>query len=123
MTTAFWLEKAQENLSAAELLYEQHYYDIAASRAYYAMFYAAQAALLTKNLTFTKHSAVIAAFGKEFAKTGEIDPKLHRYLTSAQEARNLGDYGSDVYIPAEEAERLIGWAKEFLNALQDYLSR
>jgi uncharacterized protein (UPF0332 family) len=40
------LHKAGESLQAAELLQREGYLDFAASRAYYAMFYAAQALLL-----------------------------------------------------------------------------
>jgi uncharacterized protein (UPF0332 family) len=41
------------------------------------MFYAASALLLGSGMVFSKHSAVIAAFGREFAKSGMVDPKLH----------------------------------------------
>jgi len=34
------------------------------------MFYTVEALLLSQNLTFSKHSAVISAFGKNFVKTG-----------------------------------------------------
>jgi uncharacterized protein (UPF0332 family) len=76
MTTTYWIEKSKENIEAAELLSREGFYAIANTRAYYAMFYAAQALLETVNLSFSKHSAVIAAFGKEFIKTGKLDPKL-----------------------------------------------
>jgi uncharacterized protein len=72
------LQKAEESLKAAQLLGAEVYRDFAASRAYYAMFYTAQALLLEKGLSFSSHSAVIAAFGREFAKTNALDPKLHR---------------------------------------------
>lgn len=64
------LRKAQDSLRAARLLADQQLYDFAVSRAYYAMFYVAQAFLLGEGLSFSKHSAVIAAFGQQFAKTG-----------------------------------------------------
>jgi uncharacterized protein (UPF0332 family) len=44
----------------------------AASRAYYAMFSAARALLLSQGLDFSSHSAVIAAFGQHFAKSGRV---------------------------------------------------
>ena len=53
---------------AAQLLNDQGFHDFATSRAYYAMFYVAEALLLGEGLTFSKHSAVIAAFGKSFVK-------------------------------------------------------
>ncbi len=78
------LDKAQQNLDAARLLMDGSYLEIAASRAYYSMFYAAEALLLDRGLKFSSHSAVIAAFGKEFAKRGLLDPMLHHYLVVSQ---------------------------------------
>jgi uncharacterized protein (UPF0332 family) len=63
------LTKAKESLKAAELLFDGGFYDFSASRSYYTMFYTTEAVLLSKNLSFSKHSAVIAAFGKEFIST------------------------------------------------------
>ncbi len=62
------LLKAQQSLGAAKLLLDHNYPDQATSRAYYAMFYIAEAFLEGQGLSFSKHSAVIAAFGREFAK-------------------------------------------------------
>jgi uncharacterized protein (UPF0332 family) len=62
------LEKARNSLQAAKLLIENNLADIAVTRAYYTMFYCAQAFLLSKNLSFSSHSAVISAFGREFVK-------------------------------------------------------
>jgi uncharacterized protein (UPF0332 family) len=64
------LLKSHESLDAAQLLNAQGYANVAASRAYYAMFYAAQALLLERGFSFSSHSAVIAAFGREIAKRG-----------------------------------------------------
>ncbi len=63
------LNKAQASLDAARLLASQNFHDFVVSRAYYAMLYIAEALLLEHNLAFSKHSAVIAAFGQNFAKT------------------------------------------------------
>jgi uncharacterized protein (UPF0332 family) len=58
------LEKARSSLAAAKWLLEGTYPDFAASRVYYAMFYIAQAFLEGEGLAFSKHSGVIAAFGR-----------------------------------------------------------
>ena len=55
------LERASQSLGAARELTGKGYYDIAASRAYYAAFYAASAALLAEGLELSKHSGVIAS--------------------------------------------------------------
>jgi uncharacterized protein (UPF0332 family) len=46
-------------LQAARLLAEGGFFDFAISRAYYSMFYIAEAFLLGERLAYSKHSAVI----------------------------------------------------------------
>ena len=116
------LAKAQESLEAAGLLLKEGYADFAASRGYYAMFYVAEALLLDRGLSFSSHTAVIAAIGKEFAKTDVLDPRFHRYLLDAQDFRNLGDYGVGRAITAEQTRQVLQWAAEFLEASERHLS-
>lgn len=101
------IEKAKESLQAALLLKEQGYFDFAVSRAYYAMFYLAESLLLSQGLSFSKHSAVIAAFGQHFAKTGRIPEEFHRYLIEGQEGRNVGDYDAGEGLSEQDAEEQI----------------
>jgi uncharacterized protein (UPF0332 family) len=115
------LEKARENLKAARLLIQEGLASIAASRAYYAMFYIAEALLLSRDLVFSSHSAVIAAYGKEFARTQALDPKFHRYLIISQDIRQTGDYGVENSVSLTEAGQVVAWAEEFLTAAEVYL--
>ena len=62
-------DKAIDVIEGAEILVDNEKPEIAAGRAYYAMFYIAEALLNEKGLKFNKHSAVHAAFGEHFAKT------------------------------------------------------
>jgi uncharacterized protein (UPF0332 family) len=64
------IAKAEENVHAAKLLLAESLYDIAVSRAYYAMFYVAEAFLLNEGISLSKHSGVIAKSGELYAKTG-----------------------------------------------------
>jgi len=107
-------QKAKQSLNASKYLLTGGYYDFALSRAYYAMFYIASAILLGDNLTFSKHSGVISAFGREFAKTGRVPVEFHRQLKEAQDLRNLGDYGAVNLISQEEAELQIQRAEAFV---------
>ena len=116
------LTKSRDSLAAAELLQRENYLDFAASRAYYAMFYAAEALLLERGLSFSSHSAVIAAFGKEFSKTGALDARLHRQLIDAQDFRNLGDYGIGPQISAVQAADVLHWTGDFLAAAERNLA-
>jgi uncharacterized protein (UPF0332 family) len=76
-------QKAHQSQQAVESLRKDGFLDFAASRAYYTMFYLAQVLLLSRGLSFSSHAAVIAAFSKEFAKTGVLDVRFHRCLIDA----------------------------------------
>ena len=55
------LERAEKSIQAAKELAASGFYDFAASRVYYAAFYAATAALLDEGLEFSRHSGIIAS--------------------------------------------------------------
>ena len=67
------------------------------------MFYAAEALLSAKRLQFRKHSGVHGAYGREFAKTGILDPKYHRWMLEAFSRRLEADYHVGAQISDEEA--------------------
>lgn len=85
------------------------------------MFYTIEAVLLNRDLSYSKHSAVIAAFGKEFVKTGDLDSRYHRYLLDAFDLRNAGDYGLMNTVSEEQAGRVITEARELLVAVETFL--
>jgi len=101
------LKKARRSLQAAEALYQRGDFDFAASRAYYAMFYATKAILLENTLAFSSHAAVISAFGKEFVKTGFLNAGLHHYLVKAQILRSSGDYDAISPVSKEQVEEAL----------------
>ena len=115
------LLKAHDSLRAAQLLYQAGTYDFAASRAYYTMFYVAQAFLEGEGLAFSKHSAVIAAFGKHFANTQRVPREFHRYLIDGQEARQEGDYGPAGAVEPDEAATCVRHAQQFLDLAEELI--
>jgi uncharacterized protein (UPF0332 family) len=116
------IKKAEESLRAARLLAKGTLYNFAASRAYYAMFYVAQAFLLDEKLAYSKHSAVISAFGQRFAKTGRVPEAFHRYLIEAQESRNIGDYDTGPGLSRDQAAEQIVRAKEFIQLAKRFFA-
>jgi uncharacterized protein (UPF0332 family) len=115
------LDKAQRNVGVSMRLVDEGEWDVAVSRAYYAMFYAAQACLYGLGQEYSKHSAVIAAFGREFAKTGILPRELHVHLIQAEQARIQSDYEVAEPVPEEEARLLSARAAEFVAAIQHFL--
>ena len=108
------IEKAKASLRAARIMAEEELYDFAISRAYYTMFYVAQAFLLGEGKAYSKHSGVIAAFGREFAKTGRVPKEFHSYLIEGFDSRNIGDYDIKSDVTNEETIQQIIRAQKFV---------
>ena len=117
------IAKAKRSIEVAKKLFESGDYDFSVSRAYYAMFYCAEALLLTKGLSFSKHAGVIAGFGKHFVKTNLLPSFLHSYLREAFKDRQIGDYESGIMISKEQTEKHIKNAMEFINETTKYLEK
>lgn len=118
------VEKGRRSLEAARRLLAAGDYDFAASRAYYAMFYLAEALLLARNLAFSKHSAVIAAFGQHFVKTGLFAAEHHDALRTAFDERNIGDnYAYQTPFPQATAQTLLARAEAFVNGAEAHLRK
>ncbi len=113
---AAFISKAKESLAASKLLSANQLYDFAGSRAYYTMFYIAEAFLWKQGLSFSSHGAVIAGFGKEVAKKGLVPIEFHRYLIDAQDKRTQGDYNieDEVKLGKEDVEILIQQSEQFI---------
>ena len=119
--TAKLLDRAQDTIEAADILLTNEKVDIAAGRAYYAMFYTAEALLNEQGLEFNKHSGVHAAFGKHFAQTNLLNPKYHRWLIDSFDKRLIGDYGVEANLQTDVVVSMIHQAQEFLEAAKAYL--
>lgn len=117
------IEKAKESTEVARDLARDSHHDFAASRAYYAMFYVAEALLAHLGQSYSKHSGVISAFGREYTKAGRLDPKFHRRLLDAQDLRHTGDYGIEEHVSEKQAAAVCGWADEFISAAEAFLGK
>jgi uncharacterized protein (UPF0332 family) len=115
------LERADTSLSAAKELLEKGYHDIAASRAYYVVFYVSSALLLSTGIDPSKHSGVIAAIHREFVKTGKLKKEQGKNLNWLFELRSVGDYGVVVHVSAGEVRRAVKVAEEYMLAVKQLL--
>lgn len=92
------IERAEQSVGAARELASGGYCDFAASRAYYAAFYAATAVLLSEGLELNKHSAVIASIHQRFVKTGKLDKEHGKTLNWLFELRG-GRFSESDQVP------------------------
>ena len=117
-----YLERADQSLQAARELVARGFYDFAASRAYYAAFYAASALLLQENMEFSKHSGVIAAIHRHFVKRGRLSKEHGKALNWLFEMRGIGDYGGIAHVSRHQVKDVLEEAEKFVSAVKTLFS-
>jgi uncharacterized protein (UPF0332 family) len=115
-------EKAKRFLRTAKTALELGDFDSCVSRCYYAMFFVAEAALLTKGLSASSHKGVLSMFSQYFVRTGVFPREMGRLLNDAYDKRIVGDYGIGVLFETEEVEQLLTDACAFVQTVSEYLA-
>ena len=116
------MAKAQRACASARALLDLGDVDGACNRAYYAMFDAARAALLTSDAPVTAdigrtHSNLISAFGIHLVKNGPIAKEMGRLLNRAEEIRLIADYKGDS-VELTDAAEMVEQAEAFVTAIR-----
>ena len=115
------IAKAEKYLGTAQLTLDVGDYDTCVSRCYYAMFFMAEAALLTRGLRASSHKGVIGLFGEHFVKSGIFDRDLGKALRMAHDTRIVGDYGVGFSVGEDQARETLDRAREFVSRVKLYL--
>ena len=118
-----FMDKAKENLAAAEICFENRLYNASANRAYYAAFHSAISALAGRGIKREKlnHKWVQAEFNSQLISRRKVySGKLKPYLMKMQTVRNEADYDSQK-ISKKVARRQLSRAREILNMIRKEL--
>ena len=118
-----YLRHAREMLEVAAHNVAGEYYGSAINRAYYAVFYAASALLVTQGLARSKHSGVIAAFRQSFIKPGLLEVGYSRIYERLMDDRQAGDYDLEAVIEPERALADVKDARRFVEGIEGYLRK
>jgi uncharacterized protein (UPF0332 family) len=121
--TELYLERARKALQQARDNLNLGHCDVATSRAYYAMFYAASALLVSKGISRSKHSGVYSAFGQYFVKPGLIGPQYSQMLINAFNVRLDSDYDVRPTLNRALAEDILRDAHQFVERVAAYLQQ
>lgn len=127
MTPQELMAKAERALASAQLLLDSGDVDGACNRAYYAMFDAARAALLTVQAPVPSevartHSGLISAFSLHLVKRGLVAVEHGRSLNKVEDLRLIADYRGDP-VTLDNAAWALEQARHFLQAVQALQSK
>jgi uncharacterized protein (UPF0332 family) len=116
------LARARTEIDAARTLSSAGFEAQSISRAYYAAFYAGEAALLTLGEIRAKHSGVLAAFGRLVVKDGGLDPDVGGVLRRLFEMRNAADY-SWLDAPESTSGDPVAEAQGFVDGVEAWIEK
>ena len=111
------LARAREGVASAQLQLAYGHAATAVSTAYYAMLYAARAALSERDRHARSHAGTWGLFREEFVLTGEFEETLAQEAQRAQSRREASDYGAESFQLAE-AGQLVTTAERFVAAVE-----
>ncbi len=109
------LDTAQVNLDVGD-------WRATVNRAYYAIFYAASAMLLTKGLERRKHSGVISAFREYFVKPGLVETEYSSVYGETLVTREDADYAIEIPVDFDMAGTALRQARRFVQRMCEYLA-
>ena len=118
---ALYIKHAHQSLKVSQLNLDNDFYAAAINRAYYAIFYAANALLATHGLSRRKHSGVLAEFRLHFVKTGLISPELSEIYGQVMDDRHESDYELIIATTAEDAKTDLLGAEKFVDQVETWL--
>jgi uncharacterized protein (UPF0332 family) len=115
-TDDLWLRAVRSCKSASKLAAEDP--DSAASRAYYAAFYAVSALFALQGKTFTQHRAVEAAVHRDLVHAHVWSVELGAAFSWLVRLRRTGDYGGSMHVSPDEAQEAVDKARSILQAVR-----
>lgn len=116
-----YLDRAHLDLEAAKVNIREGYHAVAVTRAYYAIFYAATALLLSKGIWRSKHSGVMATFRQHFIKPGLIEVEYSDIYGNAFDTRLDSDYDMTATMDKDIAKDTLTDARRFVARAEGYL--
>jgi uncharacterized protein (UPF0332 family) len=115
------LARAREGIASAQTLVRAGHAAAAVSTAYYAMLYAARAALSERDRNARSHAGTWGLFREEFVLTGQFDEALAQDAQRAQARREASDYAAETF-ELSEAQELVATAEHFVAAVAGHVT-
>ena len=121
LAIAEW-QRARESLGAAATYESAGYYADSISRAYYAAFHAAKAALWLDDIEPSTHQGVISRFGEHIVRIHYVEREWGRELNRLEELRNDADYEVEIVFGEADARAAYQRATAFLDRIRALLT-
>ena len=115
------LIRANSTLGAAKVLHNEGFFGDAVSRAYYAAFYAARAAIAQAGKEAHTHKGVHTMFNLVYVREGLISADVGKLLSRLFERRREADYDDGAMITKAQSHEALGLARQFVTYIEKLL--
>jgi uncharacterized protein len=112
------LGRAREELKAADLLLGISLGRIALTRAYFACFHAARAALFRRDIEPKSHAGALTLFNLHFVKVGLVSIGASALLARLQKYREAADYGDAFFVDDATVRAEVAAAEAFVSEVE-----
>lgn len=112
------LEKAELALDDAAFLTDAGRYGLAANRLYYALYHAASALLLSKDIITKRHSGLMSQVHLNFVKTGILSPDEGALFKVIFSLRHEDDYEDFIEVERADIEEYTPQVVSLVNKLK-----
>lgn len=116
-----WFEKAFEAEASARLEFEAGHFGFAVNRLYYAVFYCVSAGLAAENREYGRHSAVRAAFNRDFVNKGKVTIEQGRLYNQLFDDRQEADYAPLREFTKDDVAGRLELVKSFLEHFRQFI--
>ena len=96
------IDRANEAIRAANLLFENGFVKDAISKLYYSLLYSVRGLLLTKGLEPKSHEGALRLFGLHFVKPGTFEAKDSHIFSKLMKYREEDDYNPSYTFASED---------------------
>jgi uncharacterized protein len=120
LVLAEW-RRSRNSIGAAELLARNGFAVDSVSRAYYAILYAAKAALHVRGITAESHSGVKRMFGLHLIRSGDLEAEWSAYLVESLDDRLAADYDPELMLTRNDAIAECRRSRKFVERIHAFL--
>jgi len=115
------MDRANEAIRAANLLFENGFIRDAVSKVYYCLLYSIRALLLTEGLEPKSHEGALRLFGLHFIKPGAFEAKESHVFSKLMKLREEADYNPSCTFTPEDFAEFKSEAEGVIQKITNYL--
>jgi len=117
------IKRAKEAMRAANLLFDNGFFNDAVSKLYYFLLYNVRALLLTKGLEPKSHEGALRLFGLHFVKKGIFSPSDSHIFSKLMKYREEADYNPTYTFTKEDFTEFKKEAGQLADNINKYLKK